>query len=223
MPFLGYSKKSIQFLTDLDVNNNREWFNENKEVYEEHVKYPTLECVEAMVGELSLMSGCQLLGKVFRLHRDVRFSKDKRPYNAWIHLSFFPFTEDGKPTPGHRGYYLGLEPGSLTIGAGFFELPKQKLATFRHAVAKTDFGPHLAQELEQLRAKKHITVDAPDLKRVPQGFDSEHPLGYLLKHKQVLAWNKGAIPKQVYSAECVHYLVNQYTVFLTLFDLLGEV
>lgn len=223
MPFEGYSKKSIRYLGDLKENNNREWFNENKSVYESYIKNPTLQFVGVMANELSLASGSHLLGKMFRIYKDARFSKDKRPYNAWIHLAFFPFTDSGKPSPGCSGFYLALEPGNFTVGAGCFEMPKQKISKYRQAVAKTDFGPNLQQELNILSANKKYTVDKPNLKRVPQGFDVDDPMAELLKHKQVLAWKKGKIPKEVYSADCVSYVLNEYKEFFRLYHLLAEI
>ncbi|WNO07758.1 DUF2461 domain-containing protein [Teredinibacter sp. KSP-S5-2] len=220
--FEGFSKHAVTFLNELANNNNRSWFHENKLRYEEHIKQPSTEFAELMANELSMMAGCQLLPKVFRIHRDVRFSRDKTPYNTWIHMAFFPYTETGKPEPGFRGFYFGLELDHLSLGAGCFEMPKNKLARYRQKVAYTDFAANLTNLMQQYRQQPNLEVEGPDLKRVPSQFDGEHPFADLLRYKQVLSFHRGHIPSELHSDSCVHYVADIYKQFVPLFELLGE-
>lgn len=220
--FQGFPQQTVTFLNQLAKNNNRSWFHENKSRYEDYIRQPSIEFAERMANELSMMAGCQLLPKVFRIHRDVRFSRDKTPYNTWIHMAFFPYTETGKPEPGFRGFYLGLELDHLSLGAGCFEMPKNKLARYRQKVAYTGFAANLTQLLQQYRQHPSLEVEGPDLKRVPSLFDANHPYAELLRHKQVLSFHREDIPSALHSASCIHYVADVYKQFVPLFELLGE-
>ena len=114
-----------------------------------------------------------------RMHRDVRFSKDKTPYNAHLHISFLP--------EGHQAaWFFGLDSKKLTLGAGLFAFGKAELKTYRTRVAGED-GRVLTQTLKTL-TDEGFRIPEPELKRIPPGFDKDHPAGDLLRRKGLAGW-----------------------------------
>lgn len=181
-PFLGFPDTQA-FLRDLRANNERDWFNAHKKTYERAVKAPA----EAFVGELrprlEALAGAKLGGKVFRIHRDVRFSKDKSPYNTHLHIGFQHQRAGGEPRR-RGGFYFGIDPDAVTLGVGAFDFGPADLDRYRKAVHDDHEGGELAKIVAGLDARLH---DA-DLKRVPAPYPADHPRGELLKRKGLNAW-----------------------------------
>ena len=180
--FEGFSKEAIGFLADLKANNNREWFTEHKKIYEKEIKSPTRHFCDDMAASLRKLTGTPHESKVFRIHRDVRFSKDKTPYNAHLHISFIPQTDAASPPH----WFFGLDPASLTVGVGNFIFEKGQLEVYRKRVDGKD-GAALSKTLTKLE-KNGVRLGKTDLKRVPPPFDKDHPQGDLLKRKGLSAW-----------------------------------
>jgi uncharacterized protein (TIGR02453 family) len=173
---------ATDFLGQLRANNNRDWFKANKALYDRDVKEPAAHlCMELAEGLTSLM-GSDYYGKVFRQHRDVRFSKDKTPYNSHLHMGFFG--PGGNTTP---GFYFALEPDRIIVGGGCIGFEKQSLTDFRDRVNGAD-GKALAKLLGGYR-KKGWRLDEPELKRVPSGYDKDHERGDLLRRKGLALWS----------------------------------
>lgn len=181
-PFLGFPDTQA-FLRDLRANNARDWFNANKKTYERVLKTPAEAFVAELRPRLEALAGVKLGGKVFRIHRDVRFSKDKSPYNTHMHLGFQHQREGGEPRR-RGGFYFGIDPDAVTLGVGAFDFGPADLDRYRKAVADDHEGGELAKILAGLGARQH---DA-DLKRVPAPYPADHPRGALLKHKGLNVW-----------------------------------
>lgn len=181
-PFLGFPDAQA-FLKDLAANNDRAWFNANKARYERAFKQPG----EAFAGELrprlEKLAGVALPGKVFRIHRDVRFSKDKSPYNTHLHIGFQHQRAGAEPRR-RGGFYVGIDTTAATLGVGAFDFGPADLDKYRKAVADDHEGGELEQILARLGARRH---DA-DLKRVPPPYPADHPRAELLKRKGLNAW-----------------------------------
>ncbi|WP_159586407.1 DUF2461 domain-containing protein [Chelativorans xinjiangense] len=187
--FSHFPGEALDFLTALRANNNRDWFTENKAVYERAVKAPAEDFCRVVTGRLEEMTGLPHRPKIFRIHRDVRFSRDKTPYNAHLHISFM--AETGSTS--QPGWYFGLEPERLTAGTGVFELYKGDLDAFRARVAGKD-GERLARLIGQLPAD--VRVSKPELKRVPQPYAADHPRADLLRRKSLTGWMDFANPRE---------------------------
>lgn len=184
--FEGFSREAVQFLVDLKANNNREWFAEHKQVYETEIKKPAGVFCAEMRDELQRMSGMEHSSKIFRIHRDVRFSKDKTPYKAHLHILFAPLEDSaGLPVSPPR-WFFGLMPDHVTFGAGVFSFEKSALETYRARIAGAD-GEALAKLLAGLK-KSGMRLPEAQLKRVPAGFDKDHPRGALLRRKGLAVW-----------------------------------
>lgn len=174
------TKDNLTFLTDLRENNNRDWFNDNKLSFEKNQKE-----FKSFHSELKKMMDThdQLdKSKVYRIYRDVRFSKDKTPYKTHWSGSF------GRATHHLRGgYYYQVESGKNFAAGGFFGPNSQDLLHLRKQISQ--FSDPLRAVLASESFKKHFgNLDGEKVKTTPKGFDKEDPEIDLLRHKQFLVY-----------------------------------
>jgi uncharacterized protein (TIGR02453 family) len=176
------------FLSELKENNNRVWFQDNKERYENDVKDPLLTFIAAFAERAPEISTSIMAiprttgGSLFRIYRDMRFSKDKTPYKTGAGLHFRH--KRGKDVHG-PGYYLHLEPGEVFAGCGIWKPNTETVTKIR-----TKIATHPDQWLniiQDKKFKKTFTIGGDSLKRPPKGFDPDHPLIEDLKRKDYLA------------------------------------
>ncbi|MEZ5693803.1 MAG: DUF2461 domain-containing protein [Altererythrobacter sp.] len=176
------TQDTIAFLRDLSQNNSREWFKANEERYKAHYKWPAQALAEQLAVELGRVTGTQLSAKVFRLHRDVRFSKDKTPYNTHLRIA----VSTPGSAPDHPMWMAGLELDRLVVGVGIFAFSKPVLERYRDWIDDSE-GGRLAALLEA-QAQRGARIGEPELKRVPPPYPADHPHGDLLRHKGLTAW-----------------------------------
>ena len=185
----SFTKELFAFLKDLRANNNREWFNANKGRYEDAVKEPALEFISdfaPLLNEISTHfradprpSG----GSLFRIYRDVRFSKDKSPYKTQTGINFRHELAKDAHAP---GYYLHLEPGESFAGVGIWRPDSATLGKIRAAiVADPDDWLSITREPPFAAVYK---LGGDSLKRAPTGYDLEHPLIDDLKRKDFVGY-----------------------------------
>ncbi|MBL7843053.1 MAG: DUF2461 domain-containing protein [Cyclobacteriaceae bacterium] len=172
----------LKFLKDLSRNNNREWFEKNKPRYLQ-VKEHFEDFLEAFHKELvkfdENLAGLNPRKQGFRIYRDVRFSKDKRPYKVNMGAGF---SAHGKMEQ-EPGYYIHLEPGKSFVAGGFWMPDSANLAKIRQEV---DYHPDgLLKILNDRKFKKHFTGfdDYDRVKTAPKGYPKDHPHIELLKNK----------------------------------------
>jgi uncharacterized protein (TIGR02453 family) len=177
----SFGPELFRFLRDLKANNDRSWFNANKERYEREVRDPALDFVDDFapyLGEISphfVADPRPSGGSLFRIYRDTRFSKDKSPYKTHIGIHFRHERAKDAHTP---GFYLHLQPGSVFAGVGIWHPDSPTLAKIRAAIAD---DPESWR-----RATARIQLGGESLKRAPSGFDPEHPLIEDLKRKDFI-------------------------------------
>jgi uncharacterized protein (TIGR02453 family) len=181
------SQSTLQFLSDLKANNNRDWFMANKPRYEAaHKEF--LQFTDALIAEIGTfdpgVSFYMAKDCVFRIYRDVRFSKDKSPYKTHFgaHVTAAP-----KKSEIHTraGYYLHLEPGATMLAGGAY-LPESKwLKAIRQEIAYcTDEFMGILNDKD---FKKYFGEMAGEkLKTVPRDYPADHPAIEWLKHKSFL-------------------------------------
>ncbi len=177
-----FTPQAVQFLTDLKANNDREWFADHKADYELYVKDATVAFSRLMVDGLDGLTGAAHQSKIFRIYRDVRFAKDKSPYKPYQHVLFAA----GDHRHASTAWFFGLEPDRLMLGAGKFSFDGKGLVRYREAVAGSR-GVELAQIVEGLQGQG-ARLNEPQLKRVPSGYDKEHPRADLLRRKGLALW-----------------------------------
>ena len=186
-PFSGFSPQTLSFMKQLKANNNRDWFKDQKKTYEEDYKIPALSFADAMIQQLHSMTGLSHTSKLFRIHRDVRFSKDKTPYNTHMHISFTPESPREHPMANPPSWFFGLNTEKLTLGCGIFGFDAVQLQTFRSRIDGIE-GDEIAATLQDL-LQKGGRLDNPELKRVPSGYAKDHPHEALLRRKGLAVWS----------------------------------
>ena len=177
-----FSKDSSDFLQSLSKHNNREWFAQHKDEYECFIKMPSTHFAAEMELRLQTLTGHEYKSKLFRIYRDLRFSKDKTPYNTHQRISFFPITNTETPP----AWFFSLEKDKLILGVGIFGLQKQALEDWR-AIISGRSGSELIKVLGDME-NKGFRISEADLKRVPSGFDKDHPNEILLRRKGLAVW-----------------------------------
>jgi uncharacterized protein (TIGR02453 family) len=179
----------FKFMRDLAANNDREWFAANKDRYVNDLKDPALRFIVDFGGCLVKISPQFLAdprpngGSLFRIYRDIRFSKDKRPYKGHTGLHFRHTAGKSAHTP---GFYLHLQPGESFVGVGLWRPDSPTLKLIRNALVE---DPGLWKKA--VGGKKFRTdfkVSGESLKRPPKGFDPDHPLIDVLKMKDFTAF-----------------------------------
>jgi uncharacterized protein (TIGR02453 family) len=193
-PFSGFPKPGVSWFQGLAMAQNREWFQAHKAGYEQLWLGPMQSLLAEVRGPLEKMYGRKLgATKVFRLNRDVRFSKDKSPYKTHI-AGMIPF--DGfKPMEGPAALYLhlGLED---VVAFGFYMLEPASLQRLRKLIIEEKTGAPLAK-LMAAAGKVGLSPDSMErLKRPPPGVTADHPRVELLKNK-ALALSCSEIPKKL--------------------------
>ena len=178
-----FSKDSFRFLKDLAKNNDRDWFAENKKRYEEHLKDPALRVIAGFAPELKKISPHFMATprSLFRIYRDVRFSKDKSPYKTHIGLHF---RHDRSKDAHAPGYYLHVEPGGVFLGVGIWHPAGVALRAIRERIVEEPTGWKRASRAKAFQAAFEMSGDR--LTRGPKDFDPEHPLIEDLKWKDYI-------------------------------------
>jgi uncharacterized protein (TIGR02453 family) len=183
-PFDGFPKEGIDFLKKLKRNNNRPWFQKHKQVYEESVKFP-MQCLIASLsermGDVSPEIEFNPKRSIFRIYRDIRFSKNKVPYKTSIAASF---NWRGLKGPVDApGLYLHVEPGGVFIGGGVYMPTADQLKAFRKSMV--DRPEEFLSVVQDRRFKREFrSIQGEKLQKAPLGFPRDHPMIEHLKHKQ---------------------------------------
>ena len=171
-----FDDETFAFLRELKTHNDRAWFTSNKERYERSVKEPVLAFIGDAGPHLRKLSKHLVAdpkpvgGSMFRIYRDVRFSKDKSPYKTHVGVHF-PLGK-GMTVP---GYYLHLEPRQCFVAAGMWMPESSQLQQIRTAIA--------GRPADWRKASGDLDQDENALKRPPRGFDAEHPMIEDIKRK----------------------------------------
>lgn len=181
-------KSTLKFLKDLKANNSREWFTDNKKKYEE-AKGDFEEFVSELILKIAKfdppIAEVNPKKAIFRIYRDVRFSKDKSPYkiNFGAHLT-------GSPSKIHdrAGYYLNLQPGNTFLAGGAYLPPAPWINKIRQEI---DYNTkEFKKIINSASFKKHFgSISGEQLKTAPKGYPKDHPEIELLRYKSFLAVN----------------------------------
>lgn len=177
-------KETLKFLKDLKKNNNREWFDVNRERYREAMADFTgfvSELIEAISKFDSSISRVRARDCVFRIFRDVRFAKDKSPYKT----NFGAFISSGGKKQARPGYYFHVAPGEVFAAAGVYMPPSPELNRIRSAIAE-DAAP-LRKFLKSADFKKNFKeLWGEKVKTAPRGYAKDHPDLDLLQFKSYI-------------------------------------
>ena len=183
----AFPRETLDFLSELGENNTREWFDANRARYERDLVAPAKTFVTDVAPLLErlapgISAEPRVLGSIFRINRDTRFSADKRPYKD--HLDFWFW--HGQRSSADSGLFLRLTPDELIVGAGAHDLQKERLQRFREAVADPAAGPELAGIVADLD-RAEVGVAGKSLTRPPAGFAAAPEAASLLLHRALFA------------------------------------
>ena len=176
------SKETLKFLSKLEINNNREWFNENKALYlaaKENVENVVNDIIAEVAEFDSSVERLEAKNCIFRIYKDTRFSKDKTPYKNNLGASL---VEKGPKTLNHAGYYIHIEPGKSFLAGGVYMTEPKNLKAIREAISSE--SETFLKILNKKSFKDVLELQGTKLVKVPQGFDKEDPMGDYLKFKQ---------------------------------------
>jgi len=173
--FPGLPDDFFRFFEDLKRNNDRDWFNDNKARYHESVVNPVSEFIVCIAPQLEKISPHYIAdprphrGSMFRIYRDVRFSRDKSPYKTHAGVQFRHEAGRDAHAP---GFYLHLDPDGLFFGGGVWKPPAPVLNRIRNHIVDNARSWSRIRNTEKLLASGGIRGD--ELKRPPRGFDADH-------------------------------------------------
>ena len=181
--FTAMVDRAQAFYAALARNNAKDWFEPRKPAWKADIEAPAKLLAGLVAEDLSRLTGTAHAGKLFRIHRDVRFSKDKSPYKTSLSMLW--------SAPGEGpSFYFAVEPTDVVLGLGAPSLSKDGLLRWRDLVDRR--GDDLADAVADAGARWG-DIGAEPLKRVPKPYDPDHPHGDLLKRKSVVVL--GGLPE----------------------------
>ena len=187
--FPGFPPEALQFFRGLTRNNRREWFLPRKAIFAEKVKEPMRLLVEELniaLHDFAPEYETDPDKAIFRIYRDIRFSKDKKPYKEQIAATFH---RHGSMGHSQGGYYVAISHKSVAVGGGvYMPEPPQLLAIRQSIVARHE-------ELRQILAARPVRkllggLEGAQLARVPRGFPAGHPAADLLRYKYYILYRE---------------------------------
>lgn len=203
-------KSTLDFLTAIKLNNNRDWFMANRSAYlEARDNFETF--VQAIINEIitfdPILKGLEVKSCVYRLNRDIRFSNDKSPYKS--HLGAFIVRGGKKNGDRFAGYYFHIEPGDKNlIAGGAYMPPAPWLSAIREKISESP--DEIVKVIKSKSFRKYFgEISGEKLKKAPKGYPADHPQAELLKYKSYLIMNE--VPdKMVLTEEYFDYVIDVF-------------
>jgi uncharacterized protein (TIGR02453 family) len=197
--FDGFPPETIEFLRELRDNNRKDWFDAHRADYEAFWVAPAKAFVVAagtMLAELApgIHAEPRVLGSIFRINRDTRFSRDPTPYKDHIDFWFW----EGDRRRAVSGFFARLGPELVGVGAGCHAVDPARLTRFRQAVADPASGAELAGIARRLEATGY-ELGGATLKRPPAGFPADGPAGRFLLHKALFVHHDEPADERLHS------------------------
>ncbi|CVK15629.1 TIGR02453 family protein [Apibacter mensalis] len=210
-------KDTIIFLSELKKNNNRDWFAKNKDWYENsHKDFEQLvsELIHS-ISQFDIQTRYLIPKKcIYRIYRDMRFSKDKTPYKT--HFGAVISEKKGS------GFYIHVEPGNTFLSCGYYGLTSHQLKNIRQGISKNykEFRT-LLSDSEFKKEIGDLSRGSNVLKRVPVGFDKENPAAEYLKLKEFYTV-KPFDDEKLFNRNFIAYTTNIYKLMQPIYEFLEE-
>ena len=223
--FDGFPEAGLQFLRDIEVNNNKEWFEENRETFDTCLIAPAQDFVAVLGSRLqeiepSLVFDTRTDGRgvLMRFYRDTRFSKDKSPYKTNIAGMF----SDGKGKKTERpAYGFHMRADSMELMAGMLRFSKPQLVAYREAVAADQSGEELAAILNTLGQAGAYHLAGEHYKRLPAGYDADHARADLLRYAGFYTYPTAVEEHYLTSPELVDICMAHFSNMAPVYDWLA--
>jgi uncharacterized protein (TIGR02453 family) len=194
--FTGFPPDALDFFVELEGNNDRSWWQANRQRFEISVAEPMRELLDGLEPEFGSF-------KVFRMNRDVRFSADKSPYK----------TAHAAMTEGESGTsdYVQISANGLLVGAGIYHMGRDQLERFRAAVGDDISGTELDDAIAQARrARLDISGIEPALATAPRGWPKDHPRVALLRMKGLITLRDFGAPAWLHTRRPLNEVVKAW-------------
>ncbi len=217
--FLGFDPEVIQFLEHIKHNNNKLWFNERYDFYQQEILEVSRDLVEDLGEQLQTIApGINVVpkvnGSIYRFSRDARFSKDKTPYKT--HLSYL-FWQGSLKRTRCPGFYLSIRPEYMQIGVGINHFSPEYLCAWREQCAHKTQAKKIHKIITMLK-KSGVSFHGEQLKRMPRGYSEELLNQELIRYKGLKCWFQIPLPGEVYSQELVPLCFQYYQQLFPLFE-----
>lgn len=212
------TSETFQFLKDLKENNNRDWFTEHKPRYQA-AHQNVIEFMDALIAEMNKVDNIETeSGKkaLFRIYRDVRFSKNKAPYKTSLSGALKRATKWLR-----GGYYVHLEPGNIFLAVGFWQPESADLKIIREELA------HDAEPLRQILNDADFRsiwgeIEGEKVKTAPKGFSKDHPNIDLIRHKAFI-FTKSFSDKEALSKDFLFEIIKAFIGIRPFLNYMSEV
>lgn len=216
--FPGFPPGMLDFFRELQANNNREWFQQNKHLYEEVVRLPMIRLVEAINGFFATAGShyaTEPSKAIFRIYRDTRFSKDKTPYKTH---SGALFVHNALLKLASAGLYVSVSHEEVEIAGGIYRPENEQLLILRNCLLDhhLDFAA-LSKPVEKLMGP----LQGEQLARSPKGFPADHPAADLLRRKQ-LYWYVSLKPELALTKKLFAEVTRRFTAMLPAVQFLNQ-
>lgn len=214
--FAGFGADALDFLSGLAADNSKTYFDAHRATYDAQLATPVRALVVDVGARLAdeVSPGIRAEPKVgrslFRINRDLRFSKDKTPYHPYVDAVFW----EGDSPRTSPSFILRISAREVVVGAGVFGFDKPALARWREAVADDETGAALVDVIADVeRAVPGAALSEPTRARVPKGFPADHPRADLLRHDAVHLSAGVEPPPSLTTPHFVDWLLDRYRQF----------
>lgn len=210
--FSGFPKGTFTFLRGLSKNNDKAWFDAHRAEYDEFYVDTAKAFVAAAGAALEKVDrdigyAPKIGGSIFRINRDVRFSKDKSPYKGHLMFRFWNGADRKRSA---SAFYLRFDASSCGIGCGSHMFDKPTLTGFRDAVVDKKAGAALLRAASAIE-RAGFELEGTHYKKVPKGYEAEGRRAELLKHKGLWIGRDEKLPRSIGKAEFVDHCVEAWT------------
>jgi len=214
--FSGFPQETFAFLAELAKHNNKPWFDKNRDYYREYVEAPADAFIFTMEREMGArFSGVgRMHGKMFRIYRDIRFSKDKTPYKTHIGIRFGEGIGSKCSGP---VFYAHIEAEGLSLVTGVKEFEGNSLSRFRRAAAEDKTGGRLEKILNGLK-RSGLEERGGRYKTGPSGFPPKHPRERLLRAKGLYVESRSALPDEIHGGGFARHCFDHFGKTKPLYD-----
>ena len=206
--FAGFPEASFAFLKGIGAHNDKAWFEDHRADYDAHYVEAAKSFVLAMGPRLKQLSpdvqyAAKINGSISRINRDVRFSKDKRPYKDYLDLWFWHGERRSWDCP---GFFLRLTAETVIVGTGMYAFPKDMLSRYRERVSDEKTAAGLKAIVDGVAASGPYQVSGKSRKAVPRGLPAEGASGEMLLYESLsamLEWDNGVAREAAFTDFCL--------------------
>ena len=211
MEFTGFPKDSISFLQEIRENNTKEWFETNRDRYETLIKEPSAAFVVEMGEHLqalvpTIRAKPKVNGSLFRIYRDIRFSKDKTPIKSRIGVIFWQGA--GKRMQS-SSFYMHFSPDEIFFAVGIRGFSRETLVGYRDYIKDEKHRDELAKILDDIRSKGY-NIPEPKYKRVPREFEEDISHMELTKYDAMYAYKEMRPNEILFSPKLADFAYDVY-------------